>query len=348
MPTAEHFAVASRLLELGLHVLVEKPIAATLDEADALIALAAARGRVLQVGHLERFNAGLVALADVLRAPLFIESHRLAPFQPRGTDVDVVLDLMIHDIDLIQQLVGRPLIGVEAVGVPVLSARLDIANARLSFEGGCVANVTASRASLKSERRMRLFQKDAYVSIDFQAGAATIARKGAGEMFPGVPDIKLERRDFAAQRQPEARDRGLPGGDPRRAEGRGLGRGRKAGARYRAADHSARFGSHAERRATGLRKAGRRRLAVDPGQDVVPHHLALQVAQQQVPALGVDDLEAGIGGQPLQHRRVRVRRHDLVARAAQDQERPRYQGRRGERQVHQPHEAGDRVDPRSP
>jgi predicted dehydrogenase len=198
VPTAEHFAVASRLLELGLHVLVEKPIAATLDEADALIELAAARGRVLQVGHLERFNAALVALADVLRAPLFIESHRLAPFQPRGTDVDVVLDLMIHDIDLIQQLVGRPLIGVEAVGVPVLSARLDIANARLSFEGGCVANVTASRASLKSERRMRLFQKDAYVSIDFQAGAATIARKGAGEMFPGVPDIKLERRDFAA------------------------------------------------------------------------------------------------------------------------------------------------------
>lgn len=198
VPTAEHFAVASRLLELGLHVLVEKPIAATLDEADALIELAAARGRVLQVGHLERFNAALVALADVLRAPLFIESHRLAPFQPRGTDVDVVLDLMIHDIDLIQQLVGRPLIGVEAVGVPVLSARLDIANARLSFEGGCVANVTASRASLKSERRMRLFQKDAYLSIDFQAGAATIARKGAGEMFPGVPDIKLERRDFAA------------------------------------------------------------------------------------------------------------------------------------------------------
>jgi predicted dehydrogenase len=198
VPTAEHFAVASRLLDLGLHVLVEKPIATTLDEAGALIELAAARGRILQVGHLERFNAALVALADVLGAPLFIESHRLAPFQPRGTDVDVVLDLMIHDIDLIQQLVGRPLAKVEAVGVPVLSARLDIANARLGFEGGCVANVTASRASLKSERRMRLFQKDAYLSIDLQAGAATIARKGLGEMFPGVPDIKLERRAFGA------------------------------------------------------------------------------------------------------------------------------------------------------
>ncbi|HEX5795400.1 MAG TPA: Gfo/Idh/MocA family oxidoreductase, partial [Geminicoccaceae bacterium] len=176
VPTAEHFAVASRLLELGLHVLVEKPIASSLEEADALIALAAARARVLQVGHLERFNAALVALADVLRAPLFIESHRLAPFQPRGTDVDVVLDLMVHDIDLIQLLVGQALVAVDAVGVPVLSGHDDIANARLRFAGGCVANVTASRVSLKSERRMRIFQRDAYLSIDFQAGEASIAR----------------------------------------------------------------------------------------------------------------------------------------------------------------------------
>jgi predicted dehydrogenase len=198
VPTGEHFAVASRLLEGGLHVLVEKPIAATLDEAGALIELASARGRILQVGHLERFNAAILALADVLAQPLFIESHRLAPFQPRGTDVDVILDLMIHDIDLIQQLVDRPLARVDAVGVPVLSARDDIANARLQFEGGCVANVTASRASLKSERKMRLFQKDAYVSIDFQAGAATIARKGERETFPGVPEIEVERRGFAA------------------------------------------------------------------------------------------------------------------------------------------------------
>jgi predicted dehydrogenase len=198
VPTGEHFAVASQLLEGGVHVLVEKPIAATLDEASALIDLARWQGRILQVGHLERFNAAVLALADVLQKPLFIESHRLAPFQPRGTDVDVILDLMIHDIDLIQQLVGRPLARVDAVGVPVLSARDDIANARLHFEGGCVVNVTASRASLKSERRMRLFQKDAYVSIDFQAGEATIARKGDGEMFPGVPEIQIERRGFAA------------------------------------------------------------------------------------------------------------------------------------------------------
>ena len=198
VPTSEHCAVASRLLEAGLHVLVEKPIAATLDEAGALIELASARGRILQVGHLERFNAAILALADVLAQPLFIESHRLAPFQPRGTDVDVILDLMIHDIDLIQQLVDRPLARVDAVGVPVLSAHDDIANARLQFEGGCVANVTASRASLKSERKMRLFQKDAYVSIDFQAGEATIARKGEREMLPGVPEIQVERRGFAA------------------------------------------------------------------------------------------------------------------------------------------------------
>jgi predicted dehydrogenase len=196
VPTGAHCAVASRLLEAGLHVLVEKPIAASLAEADALIALAAARARILQVGHLERFNAAVLALTEVLARPLFVESHRLAPFQPRGTDVDVVLDLMIHDIDLIQELVGAPLAHVDAVGVPVLSARDDIANARLRFEGGCVANVTASRVSLKSERKMRLFQRDAYLSIDFQAGEATIARKGAGARLPGVPEIGLERRRF--------------------------------------------------------------------------------------------------------------------------------------------------------
>ena len=196
VPTHAHCAVASGLLEAGLHVLVEKPIAASLAEADALIALAAARGRVLQVGHLERFNAAVLALADVLERPLFVESHRIAPFKPRGTDVDVVLDLMIHDIDLIQALVGAPLESVDAVGVPVLSATDDIANARLRFAGGCIANVTASRVSLKSERRMRVFQRDAYLSIDFQAGEASIARKGKGEMFPGMPAIGLERRRF--------------------------------------------------------------------------------------------------------------------------------------------------------
>jgi predicted dehydrogenase len=197
VPTSSHVEVASRLLEGGLHVLVEKPIATTLAEASALIALAARRERVLQVGHLERFNAAILALDDVIDRPLFIESHRVAPFSERGTDVDVVLDLMIHDIDLIQLLVGRPLAAIDAVGVPVLSGRDDIANARLRFAGGCVANVTASRVSFKSERRMRLFQRDAYVSIDFSAGNATIARRDPAASGV-VPGVALERRNLGA------------------------------------------------------------------------------------------------------------------------------------------------------
>jgi predicted dehydrogenase len=197
VPTSSHLAVASRLLEGGLHVLVEKPIATTLADAGALIALAARRERVLQVGHLERFNAAVLALADVIDRPLFIESHRIAPFSERGTDVDVVLDLMIHDIDLIQLLVGRALVAADAVGVPVLSGRDDIANARLRFAGGCVANVTASRVSFKSERRMRLFQRDAYISIDFSAGSATIARRDAAASGP-VPGVAVEQRSIGA------------------------------------------------------------------------------------------------------------------------------------------------------
>jgi predicted dehydrogenase len=197
VPTSSHVEVASVLLEGGLHVLVEKPLATTLADASALIALAARRERILQVGHLERFNAAVLALGDVIDRPLFIESHRIAPFSERGTDVDVVLDLMIHDIDLIQLLVGRPLAAVDAVGVPVLSGRDDIANARLRFAGGCVANVTASRVSFKSERRMRLFQRDAYVSIDFSAGSAMIARRDPAASGP-VPGVALERRTLGA------------------------------------------------------------------------------------------------------------------------------------------------------
>jgi predicted dehydrogenase len=195
VPTSGHVEVASRLLEGGLHVLVEKPIATTLADADALIALAARHERVLQVGHLERFSAAVLALDDVIDGPLFIESHRIAPFSERGTDVDVVLDLMIHDIDLIQLLVGRPLAAIDAVGVPVLSGHDDIANARLRFAGGCVANVTASRVSFKSERRMRLFQRDAYVSIDFSAGNATIARRDPAASG-AVPGVALEQRSL--------------------------------------------------------------------------------------------------------------------------------------------------------
>ena len=197
VPTSSHVEVASRLIDGGLHVLVEKPLATTLADASALIALAATHERILQVGHLERFNAAVLALSDVIDRPLFIESHRIAPFSERGTDVDVVLDLMIHDIDLIQLLVGRPLAALDAVGVPVLSGRDDIANARLRFAGGCVANVTASRVSFKSERRMRLFQRDAYISIDFSAGSATVARRDPAASGI-VPGIALEQRALGA------------------------------------------------------------------------------------------------------------------------------------------------------
>jgi predicted dehydrogenase len=197
VPTKHHHVVARRLLEAGKHVLIEKPLAATRAEGTALVELAEARGRILQVGHLERFNAAILALRDVIRQPLFVESHRLGGFVAgRGTDVSIVLDLMIHDIDLIQEFVGRPLASVEAVGVPVLTDQDDIANARLRFEGGCVVNVTASRVSMTPQRRMRLFQHDAYIAIDFQTREATIARRGIGKPLPMLPGIGVEERQF--------------------------------------------------------------------------------------------------------------------------------------------------------
>ncbi len=193
VPTRLHHPIARDFLEAGADVLIEKPITATVAEADELIALARARGRILQVGHLERFNRAVRGLHEVLDRPRFIESHRLAPFKPRGTDVSVILDLMIHDIDIILDIVDSPLAEVRASGVPVLTPAVDIANARLEFTDGCVANVTASRISLKSERKMRIFQPDAYLSLDFQERALSIHRKGPGEQFPGVPEIASER-----------------------------------------------------------------------------------------------------------------------------------------------------------
>lgn len=197
VPTRHHHAVARTLMEAGKHVLIEKPLAGTRAEGRALVELAEARGRILQVGHLERFNAAILALGDVIKAPLFIESHRLGGFNPgRGTDVSIVLDLMIHDIDLIQEFIGRPLVSVDAVGVPVLTDQDDIANARLRFEGGCVVNVTASRVSMTPQRRMRIFQHDAYIAIDFQTREATIARRGIGKPLPMLPGIGVEERQF--------------------------------------------------------------------------------------------------------------------------------------------------------
>lgn len=196
VPTQYHFAVAKEFLAAGVHVLIEKPITVTIEEADELISIAEQKKVVFQVGHLERFNPVLVALDGVLTEPLFIESVRIAPFKPRGTDVNVVLDLMIHDIDIIQHIVKSPVERIDAIGAPVFTGEEDIANARILFKNGCVANVTASRISLKSERKMRVFQRDSYITLDFQNRKLLIAQKGAGEIFPGIPNVKVDEREL--------------------------------------------------------------------------------------------------------------------------------------------------------
>lgn len=192
VPTRLHFSVARDFLASGAHVLVEKPITVTVEEADELIDLARRKQRCLMVGHLERFNAALLGLDLINEKPLFIESHRLAPFNPRANDVSVVLDLMIHDIDIILDIVDSAVERIDAKGVTVLTSDTDIANARLTFRNGCVANVTASRASLKVERKMRMFMPNRYVSVDFQNRILAQYRKGDREMFPGVPEITSE------------------------------------------------------------------------------------------------------------------------------------------------------------
>ncbi|MCL6584156.1 MAG: Gfo/Idh/MocA family oxidoreductase [bacterium] len=166
-PTIWHYQIARDFLAEGIDVLVEKPMTETLEHARELIDLADRHKAILQVGHLERFNGAVLALEKYIHDPRFIESHRIAPFVERGVDVDVVLDLMIHDIDIILSLVKSRARRIEAVGVPVISSKIDIANARLEFENGCLANVTASRVSLKKERKMRIFQKDAYFSLNY-------------------------------------------------------------------------------------------------------------------------------------------------------------------------------------
>ena len=193
VPTDLHFEVAQDFLGSRVHVLVEKPITATLDQADTLIALAQQHDRVLQVGHLERFNPAIVALEQELSEARFIESHRLAPFTPRGTEVNVILDLMIHDIDIILDIVKSDVDTIDARGIPVLSDDIDIANARIVFKNGCVANVTASRVSTATDRKMRIFQHDAYLSVDFQNRELAIYRKGQQEMYPGVPNIDIRK-----------------------------------------------------------------------------------------------------------------------------------------------------------
>ena len=195
-PTTLHYAIARDFIEAGCHVLVEKPVTATLDEAEALNRLAEERGVVLQVGHLERFNAALRQLTENPLHPRFIESHRLAPYKPRATDVSVVLDLMIHDIDIILALVDSPLAEIRASGARVLTGDIDIANARLEFEDGCVANVTSSRISTKSERRMRIFQSHAYASVDFQNRILSFNHLGDVDPETGAPEIHRDERVF--------------------------------------------------------------------------------------------------------------------------------------------------------
>ena len=194
--TIEHYAIARDCIMQGIHVLIEKPITETVQQAEELIALANKHHVKLQVGHMERFNSARLALDAHLEKPLFIESHRLAPFNPRGTDVNVILDLMIHDIDIIQTIVHSPIKHIDAQGAPILSKSIDIANARITFENQCVANVTASRISFKTERKTRIFQENTYISIDYHNKQFAVFQKGEGEMFPGIPEITRHQSVF--------------------------------------------------------------------------------------------------------------------------------------------------------
>jgi predicted dehydrogenase len=202
VPTAAHAELVALALEAGLDVLVEKPIATTLAEAEQLVALAEASGRVLQVGHLEWFNAAMRTVAARAKRPRFFESHRLGPFPGRSLDIDVVLDVMIHDVDIVQRLVGAEPVRVEALGVPVLTERADIANARLTFADGAAATLTASRVSMKPLRKLRFFQLDGYFSIDFLQSSVTIGQRGAadarGERKVAFETLQIDREDALA------------------------------------------------------------------------------------------------------------------------------------------------------
>ncbi|MGA1875888.1 MAG: Gfo/Idh/MocA family oxidoreductase [bacterium] len=210
VPTVLHHQIAGDLLQQGIDVLVEKPMTSTLDQARELIDLAHSGGALLQVGHLERFNGAVLALEQYIRDPRFIESYRIAPFINRGLDVDVVLDLMIHDIDIILSIVKSGIKRVDAVGVPVISPKIDIANARLEFDNGCLANVTASRVSLKKERKMRIFQEGSYFSLDYADSllySCTLSQDTSdGSPYPWhvvrtdipVPDVEPLRAELEA------------------------------------------------------------------------------------------------------------------------------------------------------
>lgn len=213
VPTPAHYHVAKLALERGRHLLIEKPIAATLDEADELLEIAARTGALVQTGHVERFNRAVRAALPHVDAPRFIESDRLAPFNPRGSDVTVVLDLMIHDIDLVRTLVGAPLSDVQAVGVAVLTPFVDIANARLSFASGAVANITSSRVSKDRTRKLRIFQQSGYLSLDLGTGDGEFYRMRGDLDLAALAKAPLQIDAFVERIPLEA-----PAGEPLRLE----------------------------------------------------------------------------------------------------------------------------------
>jgi predicted dehydrogenase len=195
VPALHHYAVVRDALEAGLDVLVEKPLAATLEQGQLLLDLAEQDGRVLQVGHLEWFNAATRVIHSRIRSPRFVEVHRMGPFPARGTDIDVVRDLMIHDIDILQQILGEEPERIEAIGIPVITDEVDIANARVRFPSGCIADLTASRVSRTPRRKMRFFQRDEYFSIDFLAQSASIRRR-LEDGCDDRPRIEVEKLKF--------------------------------------------------------------------------------------------------------------------------------------------------------
>jgi len=197
VPTEAHHAVGLEFLKHDVDVLLEKPMTTSLEQADELIEAAASRGRILQIGHLERFNPAVAALKDIVDHPMFIEAHRLSIFKDRSTDVSVVLDLMIHDIDIIMSVVGSEIQSIHAAGAPVICQHADIANVRLQFENGCVANVTASRISTKNQRKIRFFQKDAYIALDFAGQEITLIRRTEIRSDALEAGIKIKRLSFA-------------------------------------------------------------------------------------------------------------------------------------------------------
>lgn len=199
VPTPLHYEIARDLIEAGIHVLVEKPIADSVESASALATLAEQRNVVLQVGHIERFSSAYRTLAKVIANPLYFESYRIAPWKNRGVEVDVILDLMIHDIDMITGLVDSPVSKVDAVGTPVLGRRIDVANARITFDSGCIANVTASRVSYKTERKMRVFGRNHYLSCDLGEGRIAGYRLRGDPAVMGLAAIESENYQIEKQ-----------------------------------------------------------------------------------------------------------------------------------------------------